>query len=196
MSSVVVLGHSFIRRLDLSLTGLWTNLGFDPQQLHVLCLSKSGGKIPNIYARGFTDAIQQAKPSVVLLQIGGNDLDCADIERVKDTIVTDLFSIAGWLVHGFDIQRVGFLQLFYRQKTRVTPVSVYNASVDWVNSTLKQRCAVSNVCIYWRHKGLKHGVSENLCRDGVHLSDKGMRKYIYSVRGAALPGVRLAGTGT
>ncbi|XP_060069552.1 uncharacterized protein LOC132549623 [Ylistrum balloti] len=173
MSSVVVLGRSFIRRLDLSLTGSWTNLGFDPQQLHVLCLGKSGGKIPNIYARVFTDAI-----------------------RVKDTIVTDLFSIGEWLVHGFDIQRVGFLQLFYHQKTRVSPVSVYNASADWVNSTLKQRCAVSNVCFYWRHKGLKDGVSENLCRDGVHLSDKGMRKYIYSVRGAALHGVRLASTST
>ncbi|XP_033730890.1 uncharacterized protein LOC117336654 [Pecten maximus] len=196
MASVLVLGHSFVRRLDDTLSGSWTNLGFDPDKVQITCVGKSGGRLRHMYARWISNIIQDVKPSVVLLQIGGNDLDRFDFDTVKDTIVTDLISIAEWLLAGFRVQQVGFMQLFYRQSTRSMPVHIYNEHVDFVNNALKQRCVGSTDYFYWRHKGLKDGVFEDLCRDGVHLSANGMRKYSYSVRGAALQGLRLAAAST
>ena len=76
MSSVLVLGHSFVRRLNANLVGSWTNLGFDPDRVKVCCVGKGGGQITDLYARWITDNIQTIQPAVVLLQIGGNDLDC------------------------------------------------------------------------------------------------------------------------
>lgn len=192
MSSVLVLGHSFVKRLDTSLFGSWTNLGFDPELYRIRCVGKGGGKIKDLYARWISNIILDVKPSVVLLQIGGNDLDAVDFDSVRDTLVTDLMSIGQWLLAGFNVEQVCFMQLLYRKRTRCVPVQLYNEHVDFINRVLKHQCSTTPSCFYWRHKGLKDGVYDALCRDGVHLGPVGLRKYYYSLRGATLQGFRLA----
>ncbi|XP_069108945.1 uncharacterized protein [Argopecten irradians] len=189
--NVMIIGHSFIRRLRDDLTGEWSNLGFDNDSISVHCYGKGGGRLRDIYSC-MSDAISTIKPKIVLLQIGGNDIDSRDFENVRDRLARDLISIAQWLREGFSVQQVGIMQLFYRGKTRHITVQDYNHSVDSVNDVVKSMCGSIEGCFYWRHKGLKDAAFDCLCKDGVHLSDKGLRKYKYSVRGAVLWGLTSA----
>ncbi|OWF40665.1 hypothetical protein KP79_PYT09877 [Mizuhopecten yessoensis] len=105
MANVVVIGHSFVKRLDRALEGSWTNLGFhdDPTNIVVSFVGKSGGRLPDVYVREVTDRLREQIADLVLLQIGGNDLDCARIEDAKDSIVNNLLSIVEWLASGLSV---------------------------------------------------------------------------------------------
>ncbi|OWF46078.1 hypothetical protein KP79_PYT03750 [Mizuhopecten yessoensis] len=146
MANVVVIGHSFVKRLDRALKGSWTNLGFhdDPTNIAVSCVGKSGGRLPDVYAREVTDRLRVQIADLVLLQIGGNDLYCARIEDAKDSIVNNFLSIVEWLALGLSVVRIGILQLFYRRSTRHVSVHKYNETVDYVNSALKAKCKTLN----------------------------------------------------
>ncbi|XP_033731179.1 uncharacterized protein LOC117320799 [Pecten maximus] len=187
---VLILGHSFVRRLRDDLTGSWSNLGFDLDSVRVHCVGKGGSRVRDISS--MSTSISEIHPKVVLLQIGGNDFDSVDHEDIKDRLASDLLSIAQWLRAGFGVTHVGIMQLFYRAKTRSIAVSLYNRGVDFVNSNIKLMCDQSEGCFYWRHKGLKTAAFVCLNKDGVHLSPAGLRKFKYSVRGAILQGIRLA----
>jgi len=130
--------------------------------------------------------LHEIKPSLVLLQIGGNDLDSNQFHIRQYKLASHIFSLSQWIVNGHSVPRVGVMQLLYRNKTRVVNVADYNKAVDSVNTKLQSLCEVSDTSFFWRHNGLKAG----LCPDGVHLNQIGMRKYLFSVRGAILFGSR------
>ncbi|OWF47159.1 hypothetical protein KP79_PYT05356 [Mizuhopecten yessoensis] len=190
-TKVLVLGHSFVRRLEADLTGSWTNLGFDSDLVRVHCVGRGGGRVHDILST-MSQSIVEIKPKVVLLQIGGNDLDSVNFTEVQGRLARDLRSIAQWLREGYSVRQVEVMQLFYRAKTRSIAVETYNRSVDAVNSEIKRLYEESEDFFYWRHKGLKTAAFDCLNKDGVHLSRAGLRKYKYSVRGAVLQGIRLA----
>ena len=191
MSDVVILGHSFVVRLKDSLTRDWFNLGLDLSHLRIHCLGKRGGRIPHIIAQELSSKIKEIRPLVVLLQIGGNDLDCDNFDSFFPRLASKVHSVAQWLVEGHGVRQVCIMQLLHREKTRKVNVQRYNSAVDKINVQLKELCADTNNTFYWRHKGLKGALTESLHRDGVHLNRAGMRKYIYSVRGAALHNSRV-----
>lgn len=176
------------------MSGTWDNLGLD-NSLNVHCVGRSGGRIRHLFTSDMSRPIQDIRPKIVLLQIGGNDLDCSDYLVIRETLARDLFSVVQWLINGFGVELVGVMQLLYRANTRNVPVTEYNAAVDFVNRAIKHLCSVEKNCFYWRHKGLKDGIFDKLCHDGVHLSREGLRTYRLSVRGAVLWGQKLTRRG-
>ncbi|XP_069104316.1 uncharacterized protein [Argopecten irradians] len=186
---VLILGHSFVRRLRDDLTGSWTNLGFDIDSVRVHCIGKGGSRVRDLPF--MSSSISEIQPKIVLLQIGGNDLDSTDHDCVAERLPNDLISVAQWLRAGFGVGQVGIMQLFYRTRTRSVPVDIYNRAVDSVNDRVKMMCEEAQGCFYWRHKGLKTAALLCLKQDGVHLSPAGLRKFKFSLRGAVLQGKRL-----
>ncbi|XP_069136651.1 uncharacterized protein [Argopecten irradians] len=190
--SVLIMGHSFVRRLEGQMSGSWYNLGFDESLMAIHCCGRGGGKVGHLLQSDMSRALARHRPAVVVLQIGGNDLDSPLCEDLSGRLARDIFSIASWMVSGFGVASVCVMQLMYRSKTRHAPVDNYNSAVDVVNANLRTLCADSSDCFFWRHKGLKTGIFSCLSQDGVHLSRKGSRKYILSVRGAVLKGKSLS----
>lgn len=190
MDNVVFMGHSFIRRMDTALIGPWVNLGFNTNDLAVHCLSRSGGRIADMYNFEFSQRLTSLCPKLVLLQIGGNDLDQLSC-NVED-LANELFTLIQWLNRRFGVAQIVVMQVLYRTSTRSVDVESFNSSVYSFNRVIKERCSEYLYCYYWRHKGLSDGIFRSLCQDGVHLSKGGLRRYLCSVRAAAGLGWRLA----
>ena len=186
MANVLIVGHSFPCRLKRNLTGSWMNLGFDRSDYNVSFAGRGGLTLPRLLLPAVTDTVKHLRPTIVLIQIGENELDNPTCERIASKLARDIVSFAQWLIEGFSVRQVAVLALFQRRRTRHVAVNLFNACVDRVNAELKTLCSANTGCFYWRHKGLKSGLPQSLCPDLVHLNRAGMRKYIYSVRGATL----------
>lgn len=194
MNRIALLGHSFISRLERDYGNLPKNFGFDADIIRVACLGRRGGQIRHLFLPPISTDLISIRPHVVLLQIGGNDLDAYEPIVSYDFLVQDLIVLAEWLIDVYDVRQVGIMQLLYRSSTRHRPVADYNRAVEVVNSTLKAKCAAADKYFFWRHKGLKDGIFNNSClsADGVHLSAAGSKKYRCSIRAAIRHGLRLA----
>ena len=189
MSTVLILGSSFVKRLERDLPKSGQNLGLDPFRFNVKCLGLSGATVKSITAKNVSRQISAFGPVYVMLQIGANDLDTQFGANTK--VAEHLFSVAEWLVASLGVQSVAIMQLLRRTRTRHVDVEQFNASVDLANEQLRQLCKASDTCFFWRHKGMKDGINTGLCRDGVHLNALGMRKFILSIRGAILVAAKL-----
>ena len=150
---VVVLGHSFVEKLNGYAHSEWENLNIDIFKATVHFKSVSGGTFRHFCSKQFTDCLKPAKVKYVVCEIGGNDLDSK--LRSETDVSTSILSYAAFLHHGFDIEHVTINQLLFRGKTRHIPVSEYNRRVVEVNKVLKQEAKSCPWLTYWKHKGLK-----------------------------------------
>ena len=128
---------------------------------------------------------------VVILQIGGNDLCSKDADSVVNSLIDILFEIR----QKPGVHQIIFLELTHRVSTRRFHLRMgtasYNAAVNRVNTAMAAILAEFNsVGIYfWSHRERLMGINQ-LCTDGVHFSQLGMRNYWRSVRGAAICAIR------
>ena len=127
---------------------------------------------------------------MIVIQIGENDADRRSSDGRSLTLARDILSVAQWLVDGFSVRHVVIMQLLHRARVRNLPEESYNAFIDSVNSEIRAGCAGSCHYSFWQHKGLRAAITTSLAVDKVHLNTNGMRKYIYSVRGAILLAVK------
>ena len=190
MYSALILGHSFITRLRDNANGTWANLGFAPSELRVHFAAKGGLSLSGLCRPYITDRIKRIRPDVVVIQIGENDADRQSSDGRSLTLARDILSVAQWLVDGFSVRHVVIMQLLHRASARNLPVESYNANIDRVNSEIRAGCEGSCHCSFWQHKGLRAAITTSLAADKVHLNTRGMRKYIYSVRGSVLLAVK------
>ena len=179
MHSALILGNSFITRLRDNANGSWANLGFAPSELRVHFAAKGGLSLSGLCQPHITDIIKRIRPEVIVIHIGENDADRRSSDGRSLTLARDILSVAQWLVMDFPCARA-----------RNLPEESYNACIDRVNSEIRAGCAGSCHCSFWQHKGLRAAITTSLAVDKVHLNTNGMRKYIYSVRGAILLAVK------
>lgn len=187
-----VLGHSYVRRLmeDVNKpSNRWGNLNLRESEVVVDFLGKGGGTVHDLTSPVFSSHLTDKQPDVVLLQIGGNDVDCRGADPLK--IAGSIVSVSEWMVFGFGVRHVCIMQLLFRQNTRHIPVDVYNHRVRVVNQELKSRLADLSAIHYHKHRGLKNCAVDIFLPDGVHLNRRyGVPKYVRSVRGAAITSYR------
>ena len=183
-SEVVVLGHSFIEKLEMYAHSEWENLNVDPSKVIVHFKGVSGGNFIQFCSKEFTECLKLPSVKYVICQIGGNDLDSTF--RSEATVSTSILFFAELLHYGFDIEQVTMNQLLFRGKTRHIPICEFNRRVVEVNTTLNQAARHLPWLIYWKHKGLKNGNVDPYRNVKVHLNGFGIGKYVLSVRGAVL----------
>ena len=116
-SEVVVLGHSFIEKLEMYAHSEWENLNVDPSRVIVHFKGVSGGTFRQFCSKELTEFLKSPSFKYVICQIGGNDLDSTF--RSETTVSTSILSYAEFLHYGFDIEQVTVNQLLFRGKTRL-----------------------------------------------------------------------------
>ena len=136
-------------------------------------------------------SVYEAKPDVIFIQLGGNDLD-SHLEA--HTVANYALDVAAAFLH-YDVQLVILGEVLHRKKTRHIAVDAYNNKVDAYNTCLRD-CLLDgdqprrspsrflNPNIWqWDHLRL-HGSRLPLLRDdGVHLTDHpGNSRLYWSVR--------------
>ena len=150
----------------------------------------SGGRIlRSDHAQSFETEVGRRRPSRVIIQIGGNDLDSKDLKGDLDIdhivlVISKIVALARHFINRYHVNHVIVCQFLFREITRHVQVETYNLMVVEANKMLKEMLKSDQQIHYWNLKGLKQG--ENLFEDGVHLSDRSQVKYFRSIRGAAI----------
>lgn len=218
--SVLVLGHSFVRRLrdfsknadhirffvkqdDLEVTrfpGPLKSLLLDPDFVDIsfngvggstLCVKKWGRGMGEEcwykFLPNHLPAIEDQRPDILYLHIGGNDLDSGcDPEFLAATII----SVVQRLLRA-GVKRVLVSQLLDRLD-HGTRQADFSQRVDFVNEKLANWCLREPQVEFLRHKGLNN----NWCldaKDGTHPNSWGMIKYFRSVRGGIMRALKSLG---
>jgi lysophospholipase L1-like esterase len=123
-------------------------------------------------------------PDRILVQFGGNDLDCENAsEQSAEEIILMLISICSLYLSRPNIEHVTILQLLPRHETRHCPPVVYNNLVRHANTYLKEQIQAVPGLHYWNVYGVKNS-AVNIFVDGVHFNQDGFLRYYRNVRGA------------
>ena len=188
--SVLIYGHSFIRRLNDYLvrrSGSFHNLGLD----YGLALTQWFG----LGGLSFDKALFQqmavinlASPSILYVELGSNDL-CFTFMSAQQ-----VFQYVQHFVN--TLNNIGVPQVILGQVIERRGVGIplatptYNRKVIDFNNLV--RAAYSNPngrAFYWRHRGLWNPRRNVLCRDGIHLNRRGQERLYRSIRGAIIFGL-------
>lgn len=192
-TTVLVLGHSFVRRLRDFLVNLsrangarritshtWSNLNLDTQNFTVFYHGIGGLTIQKSYQELYI--ISELRPDVIFIQLGENDVDKSgasphDIFSQVTQFTSAILSLCPNTSHVF------WGQLLHRPVPRISP-SKYSSKIHLVNKLI--RAAQSHNIHYWPHKGLWKVPGDLFTSDGVHLNPRGHHKLARSIRGAIL----------
>lgn len=183
---VMLLGHSFIRRLNEYMTNTDgdSNLRLDHRNFKIICRAQGGLTVPRlIHERPDLYDFSVCQPDIVYLQIGGNDL--SNTMTSSESVANEIYSFANFLHFGLHIPVVIIGELLFRNPSKVG--KDYNDKVVATNMSILQKIQMDNLpnLKFWRHHGFWEDYSF-LCRDGVHLNHYGMRKYFRSIRSSVL----------
>jgi len=125
-----------------------------------------------------------APPSLVILQIGGNDIDRPDFDI--EGYVRDVLYLIGLLQHHYLVQYVVVCEIFPRISTRHIPCHEYQEIKDRITLDLNLELShTSNACL-WRHREGLMTSDEYILVDGVHLNQAGTRRFYRSLRGIVM----------
>ena len=166
-TKVVVLGHSFVRRLGLYLgrDDERCNFGLDESLFDISIIGFGGLTMRNSRLHSVKPLLENC--DLVILDIGSNDL--CDQTLNAQRFVNDLLSYAQFLRIGLNVHKVVILQLLHRS---VVPYFDYNSVVTGVNVSLQECLAAATLpkIYFWKHRaGLWQSIASVLDRQGVHL---------------------------
>jgi hypothetical protein len=104
-----------------------------------------------------SNEVTRVGPDRILVQFGGNDLDCANAnEQSAEEIILMLISICSLYLSRPNVEHVTILQLLPRHETRHCPPVVYNKLVRHANTYLKEQIQAVPGLHYWNIYGVKN----------------------------------------
>ena len=141
-----------------------------------------GGGIESVKQVRITNLIRAFAPDIVVLHVGGNDIDG---HKAPQLIGMRLYELAKSLI-ARGVRHVIICQIVRRQKWRhFSPEQGAMAAVA-ANEFLAAVCDGCADISFWKHKGLWSSVRPVFRLDGVHYNELGNYKLFRSVRGAIL----------
>ena len=186
-NAVLILGHSYIRRLrDYCVVNKIKNFNLPDDSVSVILHGIGGAKVQTLLNE--LDVIDSVNPDTVILQIGGNDL-CFSTPIL---VFQDIIKLTDIILSCKGVNHVYVCQLTFRENCR----DGYNHDVEVVNDMLEHHLLNnSEPCPgihFWYHgKGLNSRWPHLYNFDGVHLSDVGLKKYYKSLRGTVITSLSL-----
>ena len=202
--TILIYGHSFIRNLGYVVENgqnpNWVNLGLAHEKFRIHFYGVGGGTLAPgancmLNAKHMSASLGKYSPSIVFMQLGGNDLSRSDC--VPETLAKHIVSAAAVMIESYGVSQVVIGQLLSRF---YSPTSKYfrphyNSLVVRVNTEIDR--LVSNMgrqdIRFWRHRGFWKDPYSLIEDDGVHLNADGMYKYAQSVRVGVAGTAREAG---
>ena len=186
---VLILGHSFVKRLyfDLSRDRLPPlNLELDLRDTAEIYFHGIGGRTVAKLRQFDLRTVRRLRPNVVLLEIGTNDL-CQDVHPT--TVGSDIEDLVQQLITEFGVSVVCVCH--------VIPRSSQNRDCNAFAAKARSLCQYLDVVIEpiqssfcWRHTLFTNPYKDLYC-DSVHLNARGQKALYRSYRGAILKALKL-----
>lgn len=193
LPSVLVLGHSFVRRLRALLHSRPTEeaRGLTPKDklykdfdLRRVCHIKIlgiGGRTIDKTIRYDWESIRAHEPLIVVVELGSNDLtdNCWDTQSICDA----LEAFVELLLSELGVNHVVTCKVINRRRQ---PFEGYNERVTVFNNTLTAKFHEHPHVTVWQHRGLVNPSTNIHLRDGIHLNALGNKALYKSYRRAIL----------
>lgn len=203
-SSVIILGDSFVSRLEASINHVFYNSPASkimslnefardalkaPQEVHKIYFSGIGGaglttKTRKVYLPPHKLLIE-SRPRYAILDIGGNDLDSP---ATPQEVAEAKLSLANTLTTTYDISYVALTSILPRDSLRYLSPDLFREKALQANLTTSNLTLTTPLICFHRHKGFwrdHQGTTANTTEwstDGVHTNTEiGMRKYQKSI---------------
>ena len=184
---VLILGHSFIRRLREHITssqdnGYTAKLGISTPEFFCKWHGVGGRTIAKVvkYDLG---VVKDFGPDIIILQLGSNDL----VDSTALTVGSDIEDLVVLLHDHYKVDLICVCQTLRRSSLEV----MFNKNVSLLTRYLKAVLEPIPYAFFWSHRGFWNTKSQFLSRDGVHLNGGGQHKLYRSIRGAVLKCLRL-----
>ena len=179
---VMILGHSFVRRLSGDLENHFDDRAksnFDLEGVKVRLFGIGGRTVKKIKQFDVAN-VSRFAPDVVILEIGTNDL----CNEPPETVGSQIDELVELLLNHFSVRVVGVCLVIKRAEP------MFNMKVEVLNRYLSVVVDRPRVFV-WRHKILDSPSHDFLLEDGVHLNPCGQYLLYRSYRGAILKAVNI-----
>ena len=182
---VLILGHSFIRRLRDLITrshGFSAQLGIQSPDFICKWHGVGGRTIAKVlqYDLG---VVRDFGPDIIILQLGTNDL----VDNSPLTVGSALEHLVTLLHDAYKVDLICVCQTLLRSSSNV----LFNKNVGLLSKYLKTVLEPIPYAFFWSHRGFWRTKRPFLAGDGVHLNGRGQYKFYRSLRGAVLKCLRL-----
>ena len=184
-ANILILGHSFVRRLQTFLTEHHDrraahNMNLPHENISFLGI---GGRTVSKMLSFDLDKIKAFQPKVIILELGTNDL-CVVGQR-PESVGSDIEHLVQVLHDHCGAEFIMVCLVIYW--SAIPPhVPDFSHKVDLLNKYLKVVLEPLPYAEAWSHRGLQSPSIAVLCRDGVHLNAAGNYALYRSYRGAIL----------
>ncbi|VDI68230.1 Hypothetical predicted protein [Mytilus galloprovincialis] len=191
---VLVLGHSFIKRLHRGILNRWypnlvQHLNLRQAGVIVRLLGLSGGNI-DILLKDKQNRARKAMlkfpPDIVILQIGGNDLDVVTFDM--SGYMEKVCQFIGILQTTYLVKKVVLCEIFPRIKLRKKEICpyVYHHGKYLIDQYFYLSLADHPSVNFWYHKSRLTAQKKLFLFDGIHLNVEGTRRFFKSHCGAVM----------
>lgn len=188
---VLVLGHSFVHRLESAFFSGFPQMDMDLDQFHIKFHGRGGASVLdtlNYDVIAQQSVVRTFCPSVVVLQCAGNSLCKHKAAVVGERLLYLVETLLGFAF----VRNVVILDAFPRENPRYITPELYAERMEDLNLLIRARVTLREFrgrTMCWNHRRLADSPLQIFHGDGVHLSrDIGMPKYWRVVRGAILHG--------
>ena len=192
MDTILVLGHSFVKRLDYFTKDRTLDWAVHGKKLKVSMIGHGGLRTHDLqkWARNCGHSFLN-KAAVVILAIGCNDVT---MRTTSNDVVSSMIRTVQEVKCYTGTPSVVISQLMPRFLTRQgrcsNPdyVAHYNSIIQEVNATLAEQSQLTSMFKFWTHDLVNYRT--NFKADGIHLSEMGNAKFLRSLRKAVCCGCR------
>ena len=186
---VLVLGHSFVRRLrefaGQNHSGGPYDLNLGLSNICSIIFHGIGGRTVDL--KNDLDKIRSAAPNIVVLELGSNDL--CDKDSDPETIALSIVALAELLLTELSLR---FIAVCEATACQNEPFVGYNERTALLNGHrhLRGSLRIIPTVKCWQHRGLINPTNNAVyAPDGIHLNDIGNKALYRSYRGAIFMGI-------
>ena len=179
---VLVLGHSYVRRLrDYLVATDQVNFNLAMAGHSVKLYGLGGMTFPTLLQR--LHSACSPGYDLAILDFGTNDIaDGCDVDLLVDKAI----AVAETLTTDYDVKQVVFMEIFPRKFGRYRTPRLFNQNARAYNVRMRARVQDLPRIHVHHHQGMVANCNQYLHDDGVHMNSIGMGKYAKSVRRAIL----------
>ena len=189
--SILILGHSFVRRLRDDLDAHFDTRAASnfhlPESGYITSLG-TGGRTVEKVVKYDLQSVHKYKPDIVILELGTNDLST----HAPEVVGSKIDDLVHALRHTYNVRVVGVCQVINRNIPFAQgPDLGFNAKAAILRQYLSVVLAEENGIFTWDHREFFRTDRALLSSDGVHCNAQGQYCLYRSYRGAILKALKL-----
>ena len=182
---VLILGHSFVRRLRDDLRSNFDSRADEDFHLSsdaIVYLSGVGGRTVRKLRQHDLGVVSSRNPTVIILDIGTNDL----VDIRPEVVGSEIEELIRLFLDSFSVSVVGVCEVL-----PCVQAPFFNAAASTLNQYLNGVLEPIPNVFCWKHRGFREPAVHPYLPDGVHVNAFGQYCLYRSYRGAILKALRM-----